>query len=77
MKAAAGGVFAVYPAINNSMSESTVSIPAIPNFSTKTFATFGDRKPGRVGPRWMFLTPILSFSPFQILSIEFNQWMQE
>ena len=32
-------------------------IPAIPKFSTKTFATFGDKNPGRVGPTWIFLTP--------------------
>ena len=32
-------------------------IPAIPKFSTKTFATFGDKKPGNVGPTWIFLTP--------------------
>lgn len=39
------------------MSSSTVPIPAIPKFSTSTFATFGERDAGRVGPRWMFFTP--------------------
>ena len=33
------------------MSSSTVPIPAIPKFSTRTFATFGERKAGRVGPK--------------------------
>lgn len=42
---------------NSSMSSSTVPIPAIPKFSTRTLATFGDRKAGRVGPRWIFFTP--------------------
>ena len=39
------------------MSSSTVPIPAMPNFSTSTLATFGERNAGRVGPRWMFFTP--------------------
>ena len=39
------------------MSSSTVPIPLIPKFSTSTFATFGERKAGSVGPKWMFLTP--------------------
>jgi peptide deformylase len=38
-------------------SSSTVPMPAIPKFCTKTLATLGDRKAGRVGPKWMFLTP--------------------
>ena len=41
----------------NFKSSSAVVIPAIPNFSTSTFATFGERNPGKVGPRWMFFTP--------------------
>ena len=32
-------------------SSSTVPIPAIPKFSTRTFATFGDKNAGSVGPR--------------------------
>lgn len=32
-------------------------IPAIPKLSTRTLATFGDKKAGKVGPRWIFLTP--------------------
>ena len=32
-------------------------IPAIPNFSISTLATLELRKPGRVGPKWMFLMP--------------------
>ena len=42
---------------NNFISSSTVPIPAIPKLSTRTFATFGERKAGSVGPRWIFLTP--------------------
>ncbi len=37
--------------MNNSMSSSTVVIPAIPNVSTSTLATFGDKKAGSVGPK--------------------------
>ena len=37
------------------ISASTVPMPAILNFSTNTLATLGDRKPGSVGSRWMFL----------------------
>lgn len=33
------------------MSSSTLVIPAIPKFSTKTSTTFFDKKAGRVGPR--------------------------
>jgi len=33
------------------ISSSTVVIPAIPKFSTNTFAIFGERNAGRVGPR--------------------------
>lgn len=36
---------------NKSKSSSTVPIPAILKFFTSTFATFGDRNPGSVGPR--------------------------
>ncbi len=32
-------------------------MPPIPNVSTSTLATFGDRNPGNVGPKCMFLTP--------------------
>ena len=39
------------------ISSSTVVIPAIPKFSTNTFAIFGERNAGRVGPRWIFFTP--------------------
>ena len=42
---------------NNSTSLSTLSIPAIPNFSTNTFTTFGLKNAGSVGPRWIFLIP--------------------
>ena len=42
---------------NSFKSSSTVPIPAMPKFSTSTFATFGDKKAGRVGPRWIFFTP--------------------
>lgn len=38
-------------------SSSTVLIPEMPKFSTKTLATLGLRNAGRVGPRWMFFTP--------------------
>jgi hypothetical protein len=37
--------------MNNAISSSTEPIPAIPNVSTNTFATFGDKKAGKVGPR--------------------------
>ena len=37
--------------INNSTSASAVPIPAMPNVSTRTLATFGERNAGRVGPR--------------------------
>ena len=33
------------------ISSSTVVIPAMPKLSTRTFATFGDRNAGNVGPR--------------------------
>ena len=36
---------------NKLMSSSTVPIPAIPKFSTKTFATLGLKNAGSVGPR--------------------------
>ena len=39
------------------ISSSTVLIPPIPNCSINTFFTFGDRKAGRVGPKWIFFTP--------------------
>ena len=42
---------------NFSISSSTVPIPAMPKFSIKTFATFGLRNAGSVGPRWIFFTP--------------------
>ena len=38
-------------------SSSTVVMPPMPKFSTSTFATFGERNAGSVGPRWMFFTP--------------------
>ena len=38
-------------------SSSTLPIPAIPKLSTNTFATFGDKNAGSVGPRWIFFTP--------------------
>jgi len=40
-----------YAFMNNSISSSTVPIPAIPNVSTRTLATFGDKNPGKVGPK--------------------------
>ncbi|MNL85479.1 hypothetical protein D3C87_2138050 [compost metagenome] len=40
-----------------SMSSFTVVMPLIPKVSTSTLATFGERKAGSVGPRWIFLTP--------------------
>ena len=40
-----------YLFINKSISSSTVPIPAIPKVSTNTFATFGDKNAGKVGPR--------------------------
>ena len=43
--------------MNISKSSSTLVIPPIPKFSTRTLATFGERNAGRVGPKWMFLTP--------------------
>ena len=39
------------------MSLSTSVMPPIPKVSTSTFATFGERNAGSVGPRWMFFTP--------------------
>ena len=36
---------------------STSVIPDIPNLSTNTDTTFGDKKVGNVGPKWIFLTP--------------------
>lgn len=38
-------------------SSSTVPMPAMPKVSVSTLATLGERKAGRVGPRWMFFTP--------------------
>lgn len=40
-----------YSPISSLMSSSTVPIPAMPNISTKTFATFGLKKAGSVGPK--------------------------
>ena len=37
--------------MNNLISSSTVPMPAIPNVSTNTFATLGERNAGSVGPR--------------------------
>ena len=48
--------FLFYP-IRALMSSSTLPMPPMPKFSTSTLATLGDRKAGRVGPRWMFFTP--------------------
>ena len=39
------------------MSSSTFEIVPISNVSTNTLATFGERKAGSVGPKWMFFTP--------------------
>ena len=39
-------------------------MPAMPKFSTSTFATAGERKAGRVGPRWMFFTPSDNPAPY-------------
>jgi len=39
------------------MSSSTFVIPPIPKLSTKTFATFGDKNAGKVGPKCIFFTP--------------------
>lgn len=39
------------------ISSATLLIPPIPNFSTNTLVTFGDRNAGSVGPRWIFFTP--------------------
>ena len=39
------------------MSLSTSVMPPMPKVSTSTFATFGERNAGSVGPRWMFFTP--------------------
>ena len=36
---------------------STSVIPAMPNFSTRTFTTLGDKNAGKVGPKWIFFTP--------------------
>lgn len=41
----------------SSISSSTEPMPAMPKLLTRTFATFGERKAGSVGPRWMFFTP--------------------
>ena len=50
-----GNVFSLklffYFSMKNSTSASAVPIPAIPNFSINTLATFGDKNPGNVGPR--------------------------
>lgn len=40
-----------YSPKNSSISSSTVPMPAIPKFSTRTFATLGERNAGSVGPR--------------------------
>ena len=40
------------------MSSATVLIPAMPKLSTRTLATFGDKKAGSVGPKWISFTPI-------------------
>lgn len=40
-----------YYSINIFISSSTFVIPPIPKFSTRTFATLGERKAGNVGPR--------------------------
>jgi len=37
--------------MNIFISSSTLVIPPIPKFSTKTLATFGDRNAGSVGPK--------------------------
>ena len=47
----------IYDSINNLISSSTVPIPAMPKVSIRILATFVERKPGSVGPRWIFLTP--------------------
>lgn len=46
-----------YAPMKSLISSSTVPIPAIPKVSTNTFATFGDKNAGSVGPKWIFLTP--------------------
>ena len=43
--------------MNIAMSSSTFDIVPIPNVSTNTLATFGERNAGSVGPRWIFFTP--------------------
>lgn len=43
--------------MNIAMSSSTFEIVPIPNVSTNTLATFGERNAGSVGPKWMFFTP--------------------
>lgn len=40
-----------YASKNIFISSSTLPMPAIPNFSTKTLTTFGERNAGIVGPR--------------------------
>lgn len=40
-----------YYKLNNFISFSTVVMPPIPKFSTSTFTTLAERKPGKVGPR--------------------------
>ena len=47
--AAADGSFTSMP--NIAISSSTFVMPPIPKFSTRTFATFGERNAGSVGPR--------------------------
>lgn len=46
-----------YPSINIFISSATLVIPPIPKFSTNTLTTFGERKAGNVGPKWIFFTP--------------------
>lgn len=43
--------------IRDLISSSTFVIPDIPKFCTRTFATFGERKAGSVGPKCIFFTP--------------------
>ena len=47
-----------YAPINIAISSSTFDIVPIPNVSTNTFATFGERNAGSVGPKWMFFSPM-------------------
>lgn len=45
---------------NRFRSSSGEVMPPMPNCSTSTLATLGERKAGKVGPRWICFTPRLS-----------------